>query len=36
MAGLKEMDDKVWGKLIMIIYLKCGFTQAASGLWLTS
>lgn len=35
-ADLKEMDDKVIDKLIMIIYLKCGITKAAAGLWFTS
>lgn len=36
MADLKEMDDRVRDKLIMIVDLKCGFAQAACDLWLTS
>lgn len=35
-VDLKEMDDKVIDKLIMIIYLKCAITKAAAGLWFTS
>lgn len=35
-ADLKETDDKVTDKLIIIIYLKCGITRAATGLWFTS